>query len=421
MELTFTKARSLQAQRSIVAVFFLQAVIAATQIPRVPEIIRQIDVDFTTWGLLTGFSGLGGLVGLLFTSRFIAKFGTRSISFSAGMLSAAMLAVLGFVNDPAIYFLVSFVNALAYSVFNIALNSQTVALQKALNRIVIGKFHASWALGAAFAAAFSGFIATFAPLSIHLLVTGIVTMGALVYFTRGMLTNSEDGHGQGKPHKKSVSFFKSPIQVWILSAGLFTGVLGEVAMMDWSALLAKETLLLSAAQVAIPYAGFSIALIVGRALINPLSKRWHLSSIARVAGISAGVAILGAVTIAPQFAKEQPQVGLFITLVFFVVAGLGCAPVVPSFMSAAGHVPGLNTAQVLARMSLVNQVAILIVKIMMGRSAEDFGVQFAFLYAVVGMILSGILAGVVAKRASSKQKPESAYPATGAMQIVSED
>ena len=156
-------------------------------------------------------------------------------------------------------------------------------------------------------------------------------------------------------------------------------------------------------------------------MINRLSKRWHLSSIARVAGITAGVAILGAITIAPQFAKEQPQLALVITLVFFVIAGLGCAPVVPSFMSAAGHVPGLNTAQVLARMSLVNQVAILIVKIMIGRSAEDFGVEFAFLYAVFGMIISGFLAGLVAKRATTSQKPGSTYPATGAMQIVSED
>ena len=38
----FTKARSAQAQRSIVVVFFLQAIIAATQIPRIPEIIKQI-------------------------------------------------------------------------------------------------------------------------------------------------------------------------------------------------------------------------------------------------------------------------------------------------------------------------------------------------------------------------------------------
>jgi hypothetical protein len=37
------------------------------------------------------------------------------------------------------------------------------------------------------------------------------------------------------------------------------------------------------------------------------------------------------------------------------------------------------------------------------------------------MFISGILAGVVAKRASNTQNPASAYPATGAMQIVAED
>lgn len=417
----FTKERSKHAQRSIVAVFFLQAIIAATQIPRIPEIIKQINVDFTTWGLITGFSGVGGLLGLMFTSKLIAKYGTKTISMVGSIGGAVMLGSIGFIHDPVIYFISAFITAILYSTFNIALNSQTVALQKALNRVVIGKFHASWALGAAFAAAFSGFMATLLPLSTHLFLTGLVTVLALIYFTRGMLTNKEDGHGQGKAAHKPVSFFKSPGQVWILAGGLLTGVLGEVAMMDWSALLGKETLLLDAGRGAIPYTGFSIALIAGRMLINPLGKRWHLSSISQVAGFTAGIAIALAIFVAPPFAKNQPDLALFLTTFFFVIAGLGCAPMVPSFMSAAGHVAGLNTAQVLARMSLVNSVAIMIVKIFMGSTAEEFGVQYAFIYAVAGMFISGILAGVVAKRASNSQTPSSAYPATGAMQIVAEE
>lgn len=206
-----------------------------------------------------------------------------------------------------------------------------------------------------------------------------------------------------------------------MAGGLFTGVLGEVAMMDWSALLGKETLLLDAGRGAIPYAGFSIALILGRILINPLGKKWHLSTISRVAAFMSAAAIGCAVFIAPPFAAEQPDLALFITTAFFVIAGFGCAPVVPSFMSAAGHVPGLNTAQVLARMSLVNSVAIMIIKVFMGRSAEDFGVQYAFIYGMGGMLIAGILAGVVAKRASTNTNPASAYPATGAMQVVAED
>ena len=417
----FTQARSKEVQRSLIVVFFLQAVIAATQIPRIPEIIKQIDVNFTTWGLITGFSGVGGLLGLLFTSKMIARFGTKRISIVGGIGGASMLATIGFIHSPIIYFAVSFSTAILYSIFNIALNSQTVALQKALNRVVIGKFHAAWALGAAFAAAFSGYLAGFLPISIHFALIGGLVVLLLAYFTRGMLTNSEDGHGQGKPAKKSVSFFKSPLQVWILAGGLFTGVLGEVSMMDWSALLGKETLLLDASRGAIPYAGFSVSLILGRIFINPLSKRWHLSSISRVAAFMAAGSIAAAVFIAPPLAANQPDLALAVTTIFFSIAGLGCAPVVPSFMSAAGHVPGLNTAQVLARMSLVNSVAIMVVKIFMGNSAQQFGVQYAFVYGVAGMFIAGILAGQVAKRAKANETPANSYPATGTMQIVAED
>lgn len=419
--MSFTKARSQEVQRSLVAVFFLQALIAATQIPRIPEIIKQINVDFTTWGLITGFSGVGGLLALMFTSKVIARFGTKRISIVGGIGGAVMLSTIGLIHNPVVYFLVAFMTAILYSIFNIALNSQTVALQKALNRVVIGKFHAAWALGAAFAAALSGFLATFLPISIHFVITGGLVALLLAYFTSGMLSNAEDGHGQGKPPKKSVSFFKSPLQVWILSAGLFTGVLGEVAMMDWSALLGKETLLLDAGRGAIPYTGFSVALILGRIVINPLSKRWHLSSISRVAAFTSASGIAAAVFIAPPLVATQPNLALVLTTIFFVFAGLGCAPVVPSFMSAAGHVPGLNTAQVLARMSLVNSVAMMIIKIFMGHSAEEFGVQYAFLYAVVGMVIAGVLAGIVAKRATAQGSPANSYPSTGTMQVVEEN
>jgi hypothetical protein len=70
-------------------------------------------------------------------------------------------------------------------------------------------------------------------------------------------------------------------------------------------------------------------------------------------------------------------------------------------------------------MSLVNTSAIIVVKILMGISADGFGVASVFTFAIVFMFACGVLAGIMAKR--SKNKPhESAYPATGSLSIVSE-
>lgn len=388
-----------------------------TQIPRIPEIIEQIDVDFSTWGLILGLSGLGGLIGLLMTTRFISRFGTKNVSLFGSIGLVLTIGSVGFIHHAPVFFLVSAAGAFLGGIFNIALNSQTVALQKALNRVIIGKFHASWAIGAASSSAISGFFSTFMPLWIHLLlVTGICGL-LLLYFSQTMLSNSEDGHGQGASTKKSVSFIKSPATVWLLAAGLFSGVMIEVTLMDWSALFSQEGLGFAAGKAAIPYTAFSAALIIGRLMINPLGKRWHLSKITQFSAIGGSLSMLCAIVFGVPLADSNPDLALVVVSIFFALTGFGAASMVPSFFSLAGSVKGLNTAQVMARMSLVNAVAIMIVKILMGSTAESFGVAAAFGFGIVAMFSGGIISGVLASHAKRKPK-ESAYPATGAMFVV---
>ena len=209
-----------------------------------------------------------------------------------------------------------------------------------------------------------------------------------------------------------------PGQVWLLSAGLFAGLFGELAMMDWSAVYSKNVLMLDAGRGAIPYAAFSGAMIIGRLSINRLGRRWHLSSIARVAGIIAGISMAIGVLLGSTLAPINQNLALIMVSVFFFIAGLGTAPMVPSFFSAAGYVKGLNTAQVLARMSFMNAIAIIGAKYLMGALALNAGLTLAFLFPVLTFLCAGVLAGMVAKRATAAETMNAAYPATGAMSLV---
>lgn len=415
--MSFTQQRSAQAQKATVAVFFIQGFVATTQIPRIPEIIEQIGVDFTTWGLIMGLSILGGVLGLIFTSRLIAKNGTKKIAILGGLGLTVMLSSIGFITNPVVFFVVQFATAFMFSIFNISINSQTVALQKALNKIIIGKFHAAWSIGAAGASAVGALLSTFMPVWQHMLFFAIFSAAVFAYFSRTLLSNEEDGHGQGKPAKKPVSFLKSPTQVWLLAAGLFTGVLMEVTLQDWSSVFGQQALGQGTGKAAIPFTAFTITMIMGRLLINPLSKIWHLSKIAQVGGLAGGISMALAILIGVPLTTTNPDLALLTVTIFFAITGLGIAPVVPSFFSLAGSVKGLNTAQVLARMSMVNTAAIVLAKILLGASADGFGVSSTLLFGAVGLFVSGVLAGVMAKSAK-RRSHESAYPATGSMSIV---
>ncbi|MFM6971805.1 MAG: MFS transporter [Rhodoluna sp.] len=416
-----TKKRANEARNAITAIFFIQGIVGVTQIPRIPELIDQVGADFGVWGLISGLAGLGGMLGLLLTAPLIAKFGTRNVTIVGGVGQALTVTALIFAHDPFTYLMFTAIGALSGSTLNIGINSQSVALQKAMNRVIIGRFHAAWSIGATISAVLSGILATFMPLWLHLILIPGLGAIALIIFGRGLLLSSEDGHGSGSTTAKKVSFFKIPGQVWILAGGLFTGVFGELAMMDWSAVFSKTVMQLDAGRGAIPYAAFSAAMIIGRMSVNKLGNKWHISSVARVSAILAALSTAAGVALGSALASSDQSLALVVVVVFFFLAGLGAAPMVPSFFSAAGYVKGLNTAQVLARMSFVNSIAVMGAKYVMGALALHVGVGQAFIFPVCTFIVAGLLAGIVAKRAKASETLNAAFPVTGAMGIIDED
>ena len=146
--MALTKARADQANNAIAAIFFIQGIVGVTQIPRIPELIEQVGADYGVWGLISGLAGLGGMLGLLYTSRLIARFGTKNVTIFGGAGQALFVMALVFAHDPIVYLIFTALGALSGSTLNISINSQSVALQKAMNRVIIGRFHAAWSIGA---------------------------------------------------------------------------------------------------------------------------------------------------------------------------------------------------------------------------------------------------------------------------------
>ena len=416
--MAMTKTRANKAQFAITSIFFIQGIVGTTQIPRIPELIEQVGANFGVWGLITGLAGLGGMLGLLLTQPLISRFGTKNVTIVGGIGQALMTMALIFAHDPFSFFLFSALGAISGSTLNIGINSQSVALQKAMNRVIIGRFHAAWSIGATISAVLSGILATFMPLWLHLILIPGAGIISLYIFGQGLLVASEDGHGSGQVASKKASFIKMPGQVWLLAGGLFTGVFGELAMMDWSAVYAKTVLMLDAGRGAIPYAAFSAAMIIGRLSINKLGNKWHISSVSRVSGFMGAISLAIGIYLGTTLAPTNQELALMLVAFCFFFTGLGAAPMVPSFFSAAGYVKGLNTAQVLARMSFINSLTVMGAKWVMGALALNVGLALAFVFPMVTFVIAALLAGIVAKRAKSSDALNAAYPTTGAMGLL---
>ena len=74
-----TQAKAKTAQRALIVMFFVQGFSATTFVPRIPELIAQLHVNFVIWGSVIGLSGLGSLLPLIFTNHLVARYGTRPV------------------------------------------------------------------------------------------------------------------------------------------------------------------------------------------------------------------------------------------------------------------------------------------------------------------------------------------------------
>jgi predicted MFS family arabinose efflux permease len=413
-----TKERTKSAEFALVAAFFIQGFLAITYLPRIPEIIEQIDVSFATWGLIIGLAGLGSLIPLLITNRLVGRFGTRPIVRISSLMIVATTASLGFATNGWMYFAFHAAMMFSMSFFNIAVNAQSVMLQKKVKKVILGKFHAAWSIGAGISAAVSGILASFMSLQLHLVLVGLLAIVAFEVSIRSMLKPSEDGHHEERQAAERVPFFKSPNQLWLLAFGFFAGVFPELVMMDWSAVFAKQVMLLNPTLGAIPFTAFTVAMIAGRLLIGRVTKKYHISDLSKWGGITGAVAMGLGVLVAPQLVPISPILAMIVLSLFWAVSGFGLAPMVPSFFGAAGNVKGLTTAQALSRMSLVNALAVIVAKIFMGALAQGIGLVLAFVFPVTMMFIAGILAGRVAKNSKRKEAVENAFPLTGPITVV---
>ena len=407
---------------ALTAIFFLQGALGTVMIPRVPELIDQINVNFTAWGAILGFSGLGALVGLMFANRYIVTFGSRRVLEVSSVVSALLLISLPFITNAWIFFLVQAAMAFTGSCFNIALNMQAVVLQKMLNRTLIGKFHAVWSIGAASSAALSAVMATFLPMWLHfLLIPSIAALILYIASTRTLTAEEIGKSSERKPEKKS-PFWKAPSQLWLLAAGMFAGIFPEAAITDWSAVFGKKALGLDAGLSALPYTLFVGAMIIARLSIGRLTRNRHVGVISFWGGLFGSVAMGAGALLGPVLAAQDPILGLTATSALWFLAGLGIGPMSPSFMTAAGNVKGLTTAQALSRMSLISSVLFMGGKFVMGAIAQDVNLVAAFMLPTALLCIAGLISGAMAKRAEAeKAAVQDAFPMTGPIGIITSD
>jgi len=405
-----------RAQSALLFTFLVVGHAMLSSVAWVPEYIDRLGVNFATWGTILGFSTAGAIIPLMFASRVVLRFGSRYVIRAGLYLAMVFLIALGWIADPVFWALTNAGFTFSMSFVGNAVNTHAVAIQGFMTKPIVTRLHAGWSIGAVLAALTGGASTVLLSLEIFLIGVAVITLVSFELLRPLLLSPEEDGHEADRAIHVKRRIWQIPPQLLILAVGLFAAVYPEIAIVDWSAVFARDILNAELSIRSLPFAFFMAGMITGRLAMPILAEKIHPHTIASRGSLIAAGSLLSATLLAGPLAGINNWLGLGVTAGLWLVMGLGLSGVGPTYFAAAAHIPQVSTAWALSRMQLMNQFAVIGAKALMGAIAEGFDVSSAYLFPVLLLVLGA----VIARKTTSLATPEdyeAVSPTTGTITL----
>jgi MFS family permease len=332
-EFTATDRRALQA---VAVQFFVNGAVFASFIPRLPEISARLDLGLDQLGAVLTVGWGIGLVASMWSPRIIEAIGTRKSLIVFVLVLLGGLQIIGFADVWWMLLLGSAVMLAADGVVDIAMNLQGSWLSARRHAPVMNRLHGLWSLGtvagglAAAHAAASGF-----SLRAHLMVVGVLLLGALVFVGTGLLKvdegTSTEPDGGRRPGRRTRERWLMLILLAV-SGGFALTV--ELVSSDWAAFRLSEDFDASAGFAGLGFVAVTIGMTVGRLGGDSVLIRVGSDRLLRGAIVVTGVGLAVA-----AFAPNK-----WMVLAGYVIAGVGMSTFFPKLYDDAAKFPGRRGA-----------------------------------------------------------------------------
>jgi fucose permease len=394
------KAQVHGATRAVYIAFIVNGFIFASWAARIPQVRDGLRVSPGVLGLILLSVAVGSTIatplsGLVITwlgdSRTVA---VMSLTAAAGMAIVAVGYRYGIPPVAAGLFLFGF----SSGTWDVAMNVQGAAVEQALGRSVMSRFHAGWSVGTvAGAGAGAAMVALGVPVTVHLLAAALVVAAVVPIAARRFLP-----HARAETRRDGTAVRRSPLRAWTeprtLLIGLFVLCMAftEGTSNDWLSLGIIGGYHTAAALGTLTFAVFLAAMTTGRWFGPPFIDRYGRVRVLRVCAATAFVGL---------FVIEAGGV-LAAALAGAVLLGLGTSLGFPTGISAAADDPRYAPGRVSTAAS-IGYLAFLAGPPSIGFLADHVGVLRGLSVAGVLLIVAFLLCPVTAPISPSAPEPSS--------------
>jgi predicted MFS family arabinose efflux permease len=375
------RARLERASRGVLLTFVTAGFGFASFAARTPAVKDSLGLKASGLGLLLACLAIGALSAMPFSGIVIHHVGpARAVGIGAGLHVTGFLAVgSGLLADSAPLTGVGlFVTGMGISQWDVAMNVEGAAVERALRRSLMARFHAGFSLGTVL-----GAVAGAGAAAVGLSIAGqtIATAGVLAVFAAvgiAAYTHSRPDARRGGPSSRSLMW-----AAWRTKRTLIVGLLvlafafTEGVANDWTALALVSGRGASDAVGALGYGAFVTAMTLGRVFGGAVIDRWG-----RVAALRASAAVAA---VGVTLVVAGPSTSLAFT--GSVLWGLGTALGFPTGMSAAADDPA-NAAIHVSVVTSIGYSAFLAGPPLVGFLADHVGVRDSLTVVLAALALA---------------------------------
>ncbi len=362
---------SLQSKRFYLKIFFfLSGILFASWASRIPTIKGQLSLNDAELGSLLFILPIGSLIGLPISGYLIAKFNSKELILGSCILQASALTGIGFAQNIFILGIFLFLFAFAMRLLNIAVNTQSVNLQKFYDKPIIGSFHGIWSMGGIAGAGITSLLLSMdIDISYHFIaITAIVYIGAAISYPKLL--------GEDRSDKGNKLILGKP-DPYIMRLGLlcFFAAICEGGMFDWSGIYFKEVL--HTQIFTYGYFTFLVFMTSFRFISDKVISKigigntYILSTCLIISGVLLSI-------IFPYF---------WIALIGFALTGMGTASIFPMTLGLAGKSTKYSAGMGISIVATYSIVGMLLGPPLIGYISHVFNLRIAFiLFALSGLM-----------------------------------
>lgn len=360
--------------------FAINGLVHGSLMARIPALKMQAGLDEGTLGQALLCLGLGALTAFPLTGILQRWLGSRRIVIGGGLLLLFAFPLVGLAYQWLSFALAMYLIGLASGAMDVAVNTQSVEVERALRRPTLSLLHGMYSLGGLVGALGAAALVALSPVW-HFILLAVI---ALIFLLPGGKRLLPDEHMPARTHKGS-GLRLPPMAVVGLGLMALCSFVSEGAIADWSALLLHDVKNASEGLSALGYAAFSATMVFGRLFGDRLRVRFQDHSLVRALG---GLATLGMVV-----ALLAPDA--IISIIGFALAGLGLSIIVPILFSAAGNRPGIDPGVGVAAVATLGYGGLLMGPPLIGLLAQAVGLKLALLSIVALCAALCLRAGIV--------------------------